>query len=108
MADPGHPAIPLRLDPATADPETGVGTFATVPQDSLAEVRQCTRAILLTRIGLRIENPELGITDPRFGTSVDADEIADVLDQFEDRAEWDAVADPDTGAIVGVRVTGTA
>lgn len=105
MADPGHPAIPFRIDPATVDAETGVGTLATVGQDSLQEVRQCARVILRTARGRRIENPEFGLLDPRWASGIDTDEIAETLDRYEDRAEWEAVAEPVTGATVGVRVT---
>jgi hypothetical protein len=99
MADPGHPALPL-----TADPVTGV--INTVPQGSLPEVRQCARVVLRTLRGRRIEDPKLGIIDPRWGSGVDTDEIADALGRDEDRADWEVVADPVTGAAIGARVTG--
>lgn len=106
MAEPGHPAIPFRIDTATINGETGVGTLATVPQDSLSEVRQCTRVILRTLRGRRIEDPQLGVTDPRWEAGVNTDEIADALDRDEDRADWTVTADPITGSTIGVHVLG--
>jgi phage baseplate assembly protein W len=96
--DPGHPALPLTLNPTT-------GTFNTVAQDSLAEVRQCAKAILRTPRGQRIEQPALGLPDPRWHGTVDLDAIEATLNQWEDRAVWEAIASPVTGATVGVKIT---
>jgi hypothetical protein len=94
----GHPAVPLRKNPAT-------GTFATVAQDSPVEVKQCARAVLRTMRGRRIEHPELGVSDPLWRTSVDVDEIGATLDEFEDRADWEPILGLG-GQPVGMRVAG--
>lgn len=94
----GHPAVPLTVDPATR-------TFRTVTQDSPAEVNQCAGAVLRTMRGQRIEHPEIGVADPLWRTGVDVDEIGAVLDEFEDRADWEPILDRHDRA-VGMRVTG--
>lgn len=40
--------------------------IAVVEQDSLEDVTNCVQAILLTRLGERLERPDFGIGDPVF------------------------------------------
>lgn len=94
----GHPAVPLTVDRVTR-------TFRTVAQDSPAEVKQCAGAILRTTRGRRIEHQGIGVADPLWRTGVDVDEIGAVLDEFEDRADWEPILGRDDRP-VGVRVTG--
>lgn len=65
------------------------GAFAVVEQDSLDDVMQCIEVLVSTEIGSREELPGYGITDPTFTTSVDLSEIAQAIDDWEDRASVD-------------------
>lgn len=42
------------------------GSFATLEQDSRAEIRQCVAVLLATTIGSRIELPSYGVPDVTF------------------------------------------
>lgn len=74
---PQHLAYPLRL---LAD-----GTFETVEQDTLDDVRQCVQVLLNTPVGVRPLAPQVGIPDYTF-QGVDPDELQELLEDQEDRA----------------------
>lgn len=97
MAEFRHPAIPMRRDPAT-------GGLATVEHDSLAEVRQCAFAVLRTRPGQRIENPDLGLPLTLHGPRLDPNQIQVTLERWEPRAGWTLRAD-DRNLAQGLVVT---
>ena len=73
-----HLRLPLQLGPD--------GTFATVEEDSVEEIRQNVLVILRTRIGERLATPDLGVPDPTF-RGFDADQALDVVRAFEPRAD---------------------
>lgn len=74
---PQHLAYPLRLLPD--------GTFATVDQDTLDDVRQCVQVLLNTPQGIRPLAPSIGISDYAF-QGIDPDELQALLEDQEDRA----------------------
>lgn len=79
MDDIPHLALPIEF----------LGSqYATVQQDTTAEVAACVAAIVAFPIGYREDQPEFGITDPAFQTRpIDTAEIEEVIDQYEPRAE---------------------
>jgi phage baseplate assembly protein W len=72
-----HLAWPLRILPD--------GTFATVEQDTLDDVRQCIRVLLHTPRGARPLAPEVGVDDLAF-SGVDAPDLEQALMAAEPRA----------------------
>jgi phage baseplate assembly protein W len=80
-----HLAWPLRL---TAD-----GTFLTVEQDSLDDVRQCVAVLLNTPRGVRPLAPDVGIEDPTFA-GADPDGLQQTLEEQEPRATLTVTAGP--------------
>jgi phage baseplate assembly protein W len=99
MAEPAHPRLPLTLN--------ATGDIITVPQNSLAEVRQCAHAILRTPLRSRVENLELGRRDPRWKDRPDVDAIQDALDQWEPRAVWELVPSATRNGQATIRITST-
>ncbi len=64
------------------------GRIRTVEQDSERHVEQCVDGILNTRLGSRIEKPEFGIPDTRFGRGVGtAQAVAAAIERWEPRAD---------------------
>ncbi len=62
------------------------GSVATVEQDSQREIEQCVEAVLSTRTGSRIEEPEFGIPDQLFELLPPNPNVDDVLGALE---EWE-------------------
>jgi phage baseplate assembly protein W len=77
-----HLRLPLQL---AAD-----GTFATVREDSDAEVVQNVAVILRTRTGERLATPEFGTPDPTF-VGLDPAVVLPVVQTYEPRADLDIV-----------------
>jgi hypothetical protein len=73
-----HLRLPLTL---AAD-----GSFATVAEDSEAEVVQCTQVVLRSRAGERLTVPTLGIPDPAF-TGLDVQVAIAEVERWEPRAQ---------------------
>jgi hypothetical protein len=73
-----HLALPLTV---AAD-----GTLASVTQDSPAEVSQSVALLLATRPGERRSVPGYGLPDPLF-SGIDLDQVAAVIEEWEDRAD---------------------
>lgn len=88
-------ALPFRLLPS--------GNFATVEEDSVADVAQSVRVLLLTTPGERLTDPDLGTPDPVF-VGLDAEEVAAVVAEQEERASVQIVSDQ-LGDVQRVRVT---
>lgn len=61
MADIPHLSTPFRFVGAEAH-------AAEVEQDSIEDIAGCVEAIIRTRPGVRIETPDLGVSDPTFMT----------------------------------------
>jgi phage baseplate assembly protein W len=79
MADIPHLAVPLRV--------TG-GRWVVVEQDTEEEVAQCVRNVCAFERGYRVEDPDFGINDPAFTTMpIDTGDIAQALEDYEERAE---------------------
>ncbi|MBB3041030.1 hypothetical protein [Nocardioides soli] len=75
---PRHLAFPLAV---------GVdGAMATLEQDAPAEVAQAVALLLSTEPGERAAEPEYGYPSP-LGRGVDPVEVADVIADWEDRAD---------------------
>lgn len=71
-------ALPLQV--------TATGVLATLEQDSPTEVAQSVALLLATRPGDRRSVPDYGYPDP-IGDGVDPDELAEVVGEWEDRAD---------------------
>src|SRR4051812_3989858 len=79
MDDIPHIALPIRF---------AGSRFATVQQDTTAEVAACVAAIVSFPLGYREDQPEFGITDPAFSTRpIDTSEIEDAIANYEPRAD---------------------
>jgi phage baseplate assembly protein W len=65
----------------------------TVEQDTIDDVRQCVRVLLVTPLGARPLAPEIGVEDPTFTAGVDAEVLAAELEEMEDRASVTVIAD---------------
>lgn len=72
-----HLAFPI----AVAD-----GKLATLDQDSPAEVSQSVALLLSTEPGERQASPDYGYPSP-LGRGVDPEEVADLIGEWEDRAD---------------------
>lgn len=73
-----HLAFPIALG---AD-----GRLATLEQDSPAEVAQSVALLLATQPGERAAVPDYGYPSP-LGRGVDAAEVAELVGEWEDRAD---------------------
>lgn len=82
------------------------GAFATVTQDSAAELSQSVALLLDTRPGDRRTLEDYGLPDPLFG-GVDPSIVAEVIADWEPRADPDSIELVTDGAeqIVGVHLT---
>jgi hypothetical protein len=79
MDDIPHIALPI---------EFAGSRFATVQQDTTAEVAACVAAIVAFPLGYREDQPEFGITDPSFSTRpIDTTEIEGAIAEYESRAD---------------------
>lgn len=75
---PQHLALPIKI--------TAAGRLATVEQDSVEDISQSVALLADTRPGDRRSVEDYGIPDPVFG-GVDADEVAELILEWEDRAD---------------------
>lgn len=73
-----HLRLPLALGPD--------GTFATVTEDTDAEIKQNVSVILRTRTGERLATPTFGTPDPTFD-GLDVAAVTEVVAQTEPRAD---------------------
>lgn len=79
MATTPHLKIPFEVND---------GQVAVVEQDSIDDVTGCVFSVLATERGTRPELPEFGLADPTFRLGgVDLDELRDVVEEWEPRAE---------------------
>jgi phage baseplate assembly protein W len=79
MDDIPHIALPITL---------AGSRFATVQQDTTAEVAACVAAIVSFPLGYREDQPEFGISDPAFSTRpIDTAEVEDAIAEYEPRAD---------------------
>lgn len=93
-----HLAWPIRV--------TGT-TYASVQQDTDAEVGANVAVLVSFERGTRAEDPDFGITDPTFGQMpIDVSEIERQAAQYEPRADVDVrvSSDADGSARVTVAV----
>jgi phage baseplate assembly protein W len=96
MADIPHLAVPLRYE---------YGQYVQVEQDTEEEVAQCVRNICAFERGYRVEDPDFGITDPTFQTMpIDTADIAQALDDYEERAEVEIFQEITPDGSVSVRL----
>ena len=89
VRDVPHLAWPLRL--------AASGSLAIVEQDTIDDVRQCVHVLLNTPLGARLLAPEVGVEDPTFTTGIDAQALAALLEDQEDRARVHITAAGPTG-----------
>jgi phage baseplate assembly protein W len=85
MTDVPHFSLPFRF----ATPLAAVSE-----QDSLDEIADCVYAILICPQGFRVELPLFGQPDPTF-TQVDLDELREVIESWEERADLLLTSQPD-------------
>jgi phage baseplate assembly protein W len=79
MDDIPHIALPIQF--------LG-GRYATVQQDTTAEVAGCVAAIVSFPIGYREDQPEFGISDPAFSLRpIDTSEVEAAIANYEPRAD---------------------
>lgn len=84
---PDHFALPFRL--------VG-GRAAVVEQDTDAEIRQCSRVVLMCPQGARLELPSFGLPDPAFRVGgPDLAAMERTLDTWEPRARAHDSGDDD-------------
>jgi phage baseplate assembly protein W len=81
------------------------GAWVLVEQDTEAEIAQCVRNICAFPRGFRMEDPDFGIDDPTFTVMpIDTDEIAQQVEQYEQRADIAVFQDTQPGGTVTVRL----
>jgi phage baseplate assembly protein W len=64
-------------------------SVAVVEQDTQQEIETCVRALLSTRLGSRMEEPEYGIPDQLFellGPNPNVDAVLTAIEEWEPRA----------------------
>lgn len=71
------------------------GVPETVEQDTLDEIEQGVKVLVLTERGERIEVPDFGIPDLTFQTDLDVQSIREAAEEWDDRAEVAFSEDPD-------------
>lgn len=71
------------------------GVPRTVEQDTLEEIEQGVKVLVLTERGERIEVPDFGIPDLTFQTSIDVQSIREAAQDWDERAEVAFAEDPD-------------
>ncbi|HXH77323.1 GPW/gp25 family protein [Nocardioides sp.] len=79
------------------------GAMATVTQDSSPEITQSVALLLDTRPGERRTLPDYGLPDPLF-SGVDPNLVAEVIDEWEPRAETELIELVVAGAFQAVDV----
>lgn len=78
---------------------------AVVEQGSVHDVAQCVYSVLGTELGERQELPDFGIEDPTFLLGgADVEEIREVVEEWEPRADTSLTDAQWTGVIQEVRV----
>lgn len=71
------------------------GVPRTVEQDTLEEIEQGVKVLMLTELGERLEVPGFGIADLTFQTDLDVDTVRAAAKEWDDRAEVVFAEDPD-------------
>jgi hypothetical protein len=72
------------------------GRVLTVEQDTQEHIDQCVLGVISTLLGSRIEKPEFGIPDTRFGHGVGtAQAVLGVIERWETRADVSVDALPE-------------
>jgi phage baseplate assembly protein W len=87
---PQHLALPIKV--------TAAGRLASVEQDSVEDIAQSVALLVDTRPGDRRSVEDYGIPDPVFG-GVDADEVAELILEWEDRADQSVVEQVAAGVV---------
>lgn len=78
MPETPHFSLPFRFIGGTA-------TAAMTEQDTVDEIADCIKAIVLTRPGERMELPQFGIDDPTF-QGLNKDDLMAAIERWESRA----------------------
>jgi phage baseplate assembly protein W len=96
MAEIPHLAVPLQF---------ANKNWVVVEQDTEEEVAQCVRNICAFERGYRVEDPDFGIVDPTFTTMpIDAGDIAQALEDYEERAQVDIFQEITPDGRVSIRL----
>ena len=74
---PDHFALPFRV---------AAGRAVLLEQDTDPEIAQCSRVVLMTPLGARVEVPDFGLQDPTFERGGVASRAAAALSKWEPRA----------------------
>lgn len=86
-ADVPHFAFPFRFGAS--------GSAEVVEQDTIEEIEQGVKVLVLTNIGERLEVPDFGIEDLPFKTSVDMEAIHAAAVEWDERAGVTLTEEPD-------------
>lgn len=90
------PQVPKFKIPLHMVIQGGKRQFATVEQDSLAEIEACVENVLLTPLGDRLWDPEYGLPDQTFKEGgADLFEIQNAISMWEPRADTILDREPD-------------
>lgn len=81
---PEHIAYPVQLGPD--------GTFATLRQDTLDDIRQCVEIIIRTPIGTRRALPRFGVPRMEFVNNIPTAAVLEAIYTWEPRAAARAAA----------------
>lgn len=82
-----HFAFPFRFGAG--------GGAVVVEQDTVEEVEQGVKVLMLTELGERLEVPDFGINDPVFQTDIDLAEISAAAVEWDERVEVALTEEPD-------------
>lgn len=89
-------ALPLRLDGSR---------LALLPGGSAVELAQSVRLLLSSRVGERVASPTYGSPDFTFMQDVDGQDVADVIERGEPRADVDVTVERLTPDRLDITVT---
>lgn len=82
-----HFSFPFRI---------GVGGVPeTVEQDTIEEIEQGVKVLMLTELGERLELQHFGVEDPTFQMDVDVARLRESVKEWDDRAEVAFALEPD-------------
>lgn len=81
-----HFAFPFRISQ---------GEPVTVEQDTLEEIEQGVKILMLTELGERVEVMDFGIEDLTFQLDIDVQTIREAAERWDDRAEVAFAEEPD-------------
>lgn len=74
-----HFAFPFRF--------SDNGSASVVVQDTLVEIEQNVKVLVLTDIGERLEVPEFGILNPTFDSKINTTGLINAAHEWDERAE---------------------